>query len=436
MQSFRHAGTVLFLIAVSVLYAPSVHAQSLSDGSIYSRFGLGERASFQSSQSQAMGGGGTALGSFRYGNLANPAGLSDQYFTRVNGGMIMERLTASETGQQDALYNSGQFNAVHITFPIRARKTGLGFGFSPFSNVNYRVDETSLLETDPEDGTLTPQTTSYKGNGGLQLVSAAVGQTLTPKLSVGLSARFVFGILEESQRTVFNNTRFDDTSVVRSTRLKGFSPVIGIRYNNTDFPGIGRPLAFGLAVTLPSTLSGERALVLNSGTRSDTLETAVSGDIDIPLQFAAGLSFQPSIQWTVVADVQYEGWSSLSSDFSLPGITPTNDGLQDRVRMSTGIEFWPGARRPFGPYLVRMAYRMGVYADESYVSPDPSERIRTIGITGGLSVPTAIPGTTIDLNLDVGRRGTTTNGLVKDRFIRFGININFGERWFDRLPLG
>jgi hypothetical protein len=108
----------------------------------------------------------------------------------------------------------------------------------------------------------------------------------------------------------------------------------------------------------------------------------------------------------------------------------------DRTRLAAGFEYWPGARRPFGPYFVRMAYRMGVYMDESYVSPHPSEPIRSVGVTGGLSVPTGIPGTTIDLNLDVGRRGTTSDGLVRDRYMKFGININFGERWFDRLPLG
>lgn len=435
MVSSRHLRTTTLVLAM-LLAAPAIQAQSLSDGSIYSRFGLGERASFLSSQSQAMGGGGFALGSFRYANLQNPASLNDQYFTRVNGGMTLERLDAEQTGQTSARYSSGQFSAVHLSFPIRARRTGLAFGFEPYSNVNYRVDETAVLSTDPDLGTQTPVITSFKGNGGLQSVTAAVGQRVTPNLSVGLAARFVFGILEESQRTVFNNTRFDDTSVVRSTRLEGFSPVLGLRYSDTSFPVLGRPVAFGAAVTLPTTLSGERARLLNAGIRSDTLQAAVQGDVDLPLQIVAGLMVQPRIEWTVVADIHFESWSSVSSDFPLPGVNAAGEGFEDRLRVSGGVEYWPGARRPFGPYLVRMAYRVGVYSDQGYASPDPNTQIRSVGVTGGLSVPTAIPGTTIDLNLDVGRRGTTQDGLVKDRYIRFGININFGERWFDRLPLG
>jgi len=83
-----------------------------------------------------------------------------------------------------------------------------------------------------------------------------------------------------------------------------------------------------------------------------------------------------------------------------------------------------------------IAYRLGVYTDRAYVSPMEGQSIRSVGITGGLSLPSLVPGTTIDLNVDVGQRGQSDAGLVKDRYIRFGLNINFGERWFDRLPLG
>ncbi len=408
-------------------------AQSRSDGSVYSRFGLGERAYFLSSQSQAMGHAGSALGSFRYANLANPAGLADQFFTRVNGGMTMERLSSSETGLDDSILNSGRFNAVHISFPIRTRKTGIGLSLEPFTHVNYRIDKTTSIVA---DGTETPVLTTFQGNGGLYQMTGAVGQRLTSNLSAGLAVSYVFGLLEEAQRTTFNNVRFTDSDLSNNTRLSGASATLGLRFQRQGVLGWDRPIAMGLSVTLPSTLSGERTLTLDAGTTSDTLTVVGSGNIDLPVRILFGLMFQPATEWTVVADIHHERWSSLSSDFSLPGVGVGNQGVMDRTRLAAGFEYWPGARRPFGPYFVRMAYRMGVYMDESYVSPHPSEQIRSIGVTGGLSVPTGIPGTTIDLNLDVGRRGTTSDGLVRDRYMKFGININFGERWFDRLPLG
>lgn len=435
MLKFFRALSATFTLLI-LMGTTCAMAQSRSDGSVYSRFGLGERAFFLSSQSQAMGHAGSALGSFRYSNIANPAGLSDQFFTRVNGGMTMERLTSSETGLNDSILNSGRFNSMHISFPIRTRQTGIGLAFEPFTNVNYRIDKTTTVVADPSTGAETPVLTTFQGNGGLYQLTGALGQRITPNLSAGIAVSYVFGLLEEAQRTTFNNVQFTDSDISNNTRLNGASATFGLRYQRQGVFGIDRPLAAGLAVTLPSTLSGERTITLESGAASDTLTVVGSGEIDLPVRVLFGIMFQPGLEWTVVADIHHERWSSLSSDFSLPGVGAAASGVSDRTRLSAGIEYWPGARKPFGPYFVRMAYRMGVYMDQSYVSPHPTEQIKSIGVTGGFSVPTGIPGTTIDLNLDVGRRGTTSDGLVRDRYMKFGININFGERWFDRLPLG
>jgi hypothetical protein len=203
----------------------------------------------------------------------------------------------------------------------------------------------------------------------------------------------------------------------------------------------GLPEGMGLVVastfTLPTTLDGERSSALTTSVGRDTLGTTTNGDVSLPMGFSAGIAFQPERRWTVLADVTWEEWSSLESDFSLPGVplTGTNT-LSDRLRVSSGLEFWPGSGRPFASYRSMIAYRVGAYTDRAYASPLANETIRSVGITGGLSIPSLIPGTTIDLNIDVGQRGQTGNGLVKDRYLRFGLNINFGERWFDRLPLG
>ena len=138
-----------------------------------------------------------------------------------------------------------------------------------------------------------------------------------------------------------------------------------------------------------------------------------------------------------MSDLDFENWSALESDFNFAGFDATGaTNTSNRIRVSAGAEFWPAAQRPFASWSSRIAYRLGLYTEQSYISPDPNEKIRTIGVTGGLSLPSLIPGTTIDLNIDVGQRGTTSNGLIQDRYIRFGLNLNFGERWFERLPLG
>jgi hypothetical protein len=120
----------------------------------------------------------------------------------------------------------------------------------------------------------------------------------------------------------------------------------------------------------------------------------------------------------------------------LPGyIVGVTDGFQNRTRISGGIEFFPGATETIPNFFDRLVFRLGAYSDPSYVSPDPDHTIRSYGFTGGISIPSRSIGTSIDINLEVGRRGTTDYGLINDNFVRLGVNLNFGERWFDRARL-
>jgi len=383
-----------------------------------------------------MGGGGLALSSSRVLNPANPASLSDQYLTRFSGGMTYESVEASATGAQTGRLASGALAGVSFGFPIRSNRTGLGFSFTPYSLVNYRVDVESSVVSDPESGISSPFTTSFRGNGGLQRLKAGIGHRVNNNLHVGLSVDFIFGILEESQESVFNSTIFTDRSVEESTRLNGMSATGGFRYSIPNMPE-NQGLVIGGTLTLPTTLKGTRSNALVDKLDRDTLGVVTSGDVKLPLGFGIGLAYQPVPKWTIIADFQMENWSSFESDFDLPGYDANGvSNTSNRTRASVGAELWPAAKQPFASWSSRIAYRIGLYTEQSYISPASDHNIRSFGVTGGFSIPSLIPGTTIDLNLDVGQRGTTSNGLIQDRYIRFGLNLNFGDRWFERPPLG
>lgn len=383
-----------------------------------------------------MGGGGLALSSSLYANPQNPASLSDQILTRFAGGLTYESITTEADGFDPGTLASGMLSGVHLTFPLRINKLGLGFSMSPYTRVSYRIQDLGAVAPDPSSQETSALIKEFNGNGGLYQLSSGVGYRLSPRLSAGASLNFIFGILEEARSTFFNDARFVDRTVRESTRLRGASATLGARFIVPGLPE-GMGLVVASTFTLPTTLDGERSYALTTSVGRDTLGTTTNGDISLPMGFSAGIAFQPERRWTVLADVTWEEWSSLESDFSLPGVplTGTNT-LSDRLRVSSGLEFWPGSGRPFASYRSMIAYRVGAYTDRAYASPLANETIRSVGITGGLSIPSLIPGTTIDLNVDVGQRGQTGNGLVKDRYLRFGLNINFGERWFDRLPLG
>jgi len=380
-----------------------------------------------------MGGGGYALSSTLYINMANPASFGDQILTRFAGGLNYQTLTTSADGFESGRLASGALSGVHAAFPIKVNKTGIGFSLAPYTRVSYRIQDVNSVSGDAND---TGVIREYSGNGGLYAFTGGAGHRVTNHLSLGLTMQMIFGLLEEGQSSRFNNSQYVDRTVEKSTRLRGATASLGARYSVPGLPR-GKGLVFGATITLPTNLSGERITALTTSVGTDTLGTTTKGDARLPIGLNAGVAFQPGAKWTIIADMVYEGWSDFTSDFDFPGYETNGDfQLDNRLRVSTGIEFWPAASRPFASYGSRIAYRAGVYSDRSYTSPDPDQVIRALGVTGGLSLPSLLPGTTIDLNVDVGHRGSTSNGLVRDRYIRFGLNINFGERWFDRLPLG
>ena len=425
-----------WVVLLMALLPGMASAQNSNDGSVYSRFGLGQRHTFMSAKSQAMGGGGYALSSSLYPNPLNPASLPDQILTRFAGGLSYESITTSADGFTSGRLASGSLSGVHMTFPLLASRLGLGISIAPWTRVSYRIQDLSSVTPDPSVPATAPIINEFSGNGGLYELTSGLGYRFGSRLSVGARASLIFGILEESKAIRFNDSRFVDRTIRESTRLRGGNATLGLRYVVPGMPD-GMGLVIGSTVTLPTLLDGERSSILSTSVGRDTLGTTTKGEIRIPLQAGGGLAFQPSRGWTVLADVTWEEWSALESDFALPGVPISGQkGLSDRLRLSSGVEFWPASGRPFASYGARIAYRLGVYSDRAYVSPDPDTIIRSVGVTGGLSMPSLIPGTTIDFNVDVGQRGQPSDGLVKDRYVRFGLNINFGERWFNRLPLG
>src|SRR5690606_39254414 len=146
-----------------------------------------------------------------------------------------------------------------------------------------------------------------------------------------------------------------------------------------------------------------------------TLLVGVSGDIELPLSASVGVAYRASPRWLFVADVLHEPWTDFSSTVTLPGYDPANPtGLKNRTRVSGGFEVIPAGNDLLEPYFRRVGYRIGLFFDPVYLLSDGSQSVNTIAVTGGLSLPTRVPGTRIDLNIEAGMRGAQEAGLVRE----------------------
>ena len=438
MRTHLHLLRAFIVVGLAVLtVSEDVKAQSVRAGSVYSRFGIGEIQAFHSSQVAAMGGGGYALSSGRYKTFSNPASWSNQVLTGVSGGLSYEGLTIDDGTNEVSRVGSGSLSSIQFGFPLLVRRLGVGLSFAPFTRVGYDIRVLDQLDGSTATGDSANYTIDYLGNGGLHSFTAGLGLAINPRLSVGVSTDFIFGLLEETRETNFVDPAFASTRLTQATRLSGLRATIGVQGNLTGVAKDGDRLSIGLAFTTPTTLNGNRTNVFGTSQDRDTLGTSIDTSVSLPIGVAGGLAYSFDSRWVFLADFAYQPWTNFESETTLPGYTPGNPNtLRNRIRVSGGAEVLPAGRDVFAPYWERVAYRLGFFYDQGYISPDGITDINTIGITAGLSVPMGVPGTRVDIISEVGRRGQTLNGLVRDTFFKFGLNLNIGERWFVKRKLG
>ena len=104
-------------ILLFVTIAPAA-AQSTQAGSIYSRFGVGDRRPAYEPKLFGMGGGGTALGGGSFTSILNPALLSDLTLTRAAGGLHLESVRATDAAGGTSDLQSGSLAGFAIGLPL------------------------------------------------------------------------------------------------------------------------------------------------------------------------------------------------------------------------------------------------------------------------------------------------------------------------------
>ena len=409
-----------------------------NSGSIYSGLGLGERMDFSSSQAAMMGGAGSAVRSTVYANLGNPALWSDQQLVRLSFGAQVQGLEAEDAGGQTARLTASNITALQISIPLFQDRLGAAVALRPYSRTNYNVLRTGqIFETQLPRDTINYRTT-LAGDGGLHEAQLGFGWRLSRGVSVGVAGRAVFGVIENRQWTEYlPPNQFAETRVTGRTRMYGFGATAGAVATTTSLLTDGDQLTFSTALTLPTNLSTRRVQTVGLSLDVDTLQTTVRGSTSIPLSVISGVAYSPNARWLVAADVQYEPWSSFDSDFSFAGYSPgdAENSFADRLRVGGGVQLTPAGISRNAGLLARTAYRLGAYYDTGYVEV-AGQSVATTALTGGFSIPGILPGSRFDLGVEVGSRGSTDPGLVRDLFIKGSAVINFGERWFIRRQLG
>ena len=189
-----------------------------------------------------------------------------------------------DDGSDDiATLGSGSLGAIQFGFPLISQQLGVGLSFAPYSEVGYRIRVDDVIDNGVSADDTSAYSIDYTGGGGLHSATAGLGYAVSKRLSVGISGDFIFGLIEESRETIFEDTDFASTRLTESLRLSGFRATIGVSGNLVNVLKDNDRFSAGLAVTTPASLSGRKVNLFGPSQDADTLGAGVDADVTLPM---------------------------------------------------------------------------------------------------------------------------------------------------------
>jgi long-subunit fatty acid transport protein len=427
------------LAGLVMMAAQTVSAQGLGN-SPYSRLGIGEfNPNIGGVRQLGMGGTGLAAPNGVNVNELNPAVLYYTSRTTFEAGFNGQYKTV-KNATNATRSGSGTLGYMALSVPLSS-KWGAAVGLKPLSAVDYESN-TAQRVTGDNDAFILKQ---FRGTGGVAEAYLSQGVRIAKDLSLGATASYVFGTIDEIRGTALQtSTSAATTKVVDRdhTRYSDFLFRGGAHYRHTVATGLALNLAG--VYTFQSRLNGTRSSTqeredLNGALVAPPIETAnAPGTTVLPALAQAGISLDNEKNWTVNLDVAHQRWSKFAS-FNTAGIP-----LNDTYRVALGGELSPDPGS-VEHYFRRVTYRAGLSLAQMPYQPGGKvlyDRAVSWGFAFPLPSATPLEATTFSLAFIYGVRGNTDmlnsdtgSSNVQESYIRGQLGVTINNRWFIKRRL-
>lgn len=416
-MKLKSVSTFLGLICLSA----GLSAQTTSVSS-YSAFGVGS-LQFDSNIEQAGMGGLTVLSTNPYyasGNFFNPATNKNLRVTSFEFGTTTN-MSQFDDGQDKSKKSTTYISSMSLAFPV-GPKASAGFGFQPYSSIGYEL----ATLTENED---VRYVKSFDGNGGINSFHVMGSYTVTPEISVGIRANYLFGDIERTQ-TILTEGLALNTDYKYNADLSGFQFTAGGYYTKTLADK--KKLDVGLTYSLGSNINA----TINDVTTTYNLINMVPGNIDtvhykktygdmkLPQTIAIGASLRKDLHWMVGAQLDWGDWGNYAMNGEKSPFYDT------RVRASVG-GFWIPNFNSYKSYFDRVTYRAGGYFEQTPLRIGDTT-INKYGLTLGLGLPIGKDrdASMLNLSLEMGSMGSAKNSAIKENFANLKVGFTLNDVWF------
>lgn len=420
-------GRMIALLIIITTLACS--ARATGGGSMYSSLGIGDLTGGLSVRNLGMGYTGVALSSNSALNLNSPASWAGIMRTQLEAGATYQGFSSTDGINSRYIADITLLDA-KVGFPISPEHgiTLVG-GFTRYSNVDFDTYEQGIGYTAADT---IPYSIHHQGNGGLGLGKLGLSYSPFSWLSVGASFDYYFGSIHYTRTFAPTSTSYLGAQFSEITSYHGPGGTFGVMI--TGFPWITpslNTLSVGASVSTRSDVTTSSQTTLGFGsdptnypTEMDTAAT-VEGATIIPLSYTVGVAYVAASRYVIAADFAAQLWRQSA----INGVTPSDLGNSSRIGI--GFERTP-SRDANASWAERVALRLGANYGTLYYRPQETA-IRQWLVTGGATLPLSRT-SRLAIAIEYGARGTTTDGLIRDRILRLTASVSLGEQWFVQLP--
>jgi hypothetical protein len=422
----------LAITGMMVCAATTVFAQSddaTNTFTPYSLYGLGDLARPGIAYNLGMGGIGTGVRTTRVINFINPAALTahDSLSFMFDFGLETQNYysTASVGGNtQHSASNSMNIHHIVMSFPVYNHVI-VGLGLLPYSSVGY--DMQRRVENDALTAAAGHTYYRYVGEGGITQGMLSIAAQIGKHLSIGGQAHYYFGSIDRYNIIDFESgSGYSDLTSGQLLKVGNFGFSLGAQYE--------QPLNNDLRLTVGATYQlatkiGNRKIdfaYTTTGSIVDTVawNTSTENLMSLPATISAGFSLNKPDRWMFGLDYVFQNWKP--SGFEIQSTMQHKIVPSHLVR--TGFE-WTPSRADFRHYYNRCSYRIGLSYENTYMQFS-GHNINNLSATAGVGLPINRWNNTLNFSAEVGKRGTTDNGLIRETYVKFSLSFSIYDIWF------
>lgn len=413
-----------FLLA-SIVNFCCVIGFAQNTASPYSIIGLGDIEKSFFDRTTGLGHAGIALTSDRNLLLSNPASLSfltNPYYSNPFYFDVAARYKnvnyAGDAVKNSTTNQANDLQFKKIAFAIKPKANwGLSFGLLPFSNANYSFTGIKRLQ-----GSNEVMDAIYQGSGSTNLLYLSNSILIAKKLSIGVQTSLMFGQMN-TKEILYNYIA--DSGLITEKNIF-LSKVVfkgGFIYRDT----INKDWNYSVGATgsLQNSIGATYdATVKNGNVTLNSKKVQQSDYTKLPAMGTVGVCLNYKSNYTFVADYTRQNWSNV-------GLKGTNYNVTNSSRIGVGLQYTGvgvfrdnrGNTFAYEKYF----YQAGFYQQNGYLNI-AGTNISEFGITLGAGKQLT-NNLSLQANIEIGSRGTTDKGLIKENISQVGVTISYRDFW-------